>query len=438
MPTDAAPTSPPTGLPSRAAPDATPAAAGRSTPPLLVAADGREDVRPAMRVAAAIAARLDVPVRVLAALDPMPAGGAAVGSRRTERARTAVVREAMRRRIRESTRQGGAWTVEAVLGSPTRTIAEAAAQRRAEIVLLGARWQDRATRLSGTERALEVARAGVTPVLVAGPEADGEFRRAVVGVDFGAASARAAAVACRLLSPGATLSLVHVEQRPALGPPIAERLRLLATTVGGRDDVEIGTTTLVGDPSRELAAYADRVGADLVACGTRAGGRVEGRYAPSVSAGIARRVSAGRAGCSVLVCPVPPGGELAAPERGPGIAAEALDPAEWRLALDGFWRRNTGRLATVVVDEPASGAPRVASGVALVAAAYDPAAGRAELRFADAAGGPAHPLSRDVPDVRAVTVLSGPDERDVALRVEHGRGLIAVSFLPVGAAGPIG
>jgi hypothetical protein len=112
VPNGFAPFAEPRTLASHAALAVTPATSCPSTRPLLVAADGREDVRPAMRVAAAIAARLDLPVRVLAALAPMADdGGAAAGTRFSERelARAATVREAMGRRIRETTHVAAAW-----------------------------------------------------------------------------------------------------------------------------------------------------------------------------------------------------------------------------------------------------------------------------------------------------------------------------------------
>src|SRR5687768_12409082 len=115
-----------------APPDAAPTAVtAGAAGALLVAADGREDVRPAMQVAAAVSARLRVPVRVLAALEPSTPDGAdapadAVVADRHERDRLATVRAVMRRRVRESVGPEAAWPAEAILGAPTRTIARVA------------------------------------------------------------------------------------------------------------------------------------------------------------------------------------------------------------------------------------------------------------------------------------------------------------------------
>lgn len=448
-----------------ATPIATPADAQALVRPLLVAADGREDVRPAMLVAAAVSARLGAPVRVLAALEPAATPGVDAAPRAPtgrELDRVASVREVMRRRVRESV-GGAAWPVDAVLGGPTRTIAASAAEQDAELVLVGAGWNDRSARPLGTERALEVASSGVTPVLAAGPDADGTFRRAVVALDFGPASVRAAELACRLLSPGGTLSLVHVKERlEFVGPAgeawdalcsgqIAELFRRLIATLrgggaapvardgrvvlgggaacAGRRDVTIGTVTLVGDPAEELAAYAAQVGADLVAAGTRGESSVQRRFAGSVSADVARRASATLPASTMLVCPAPrTAGELRIAPDGAGTR-EVLDRTEWRLALDGFWRRNDGRPAVVEVDDPEVGAQPMARGCTLLGASYDPHGRRAELEFGDASDGSRH-FTRTMADVRSVSVLTGSDGRDLALRVEHGYGQTLVTFLP--------
>ncbi len=456
-------------------PPTPPAAPERAAGALLVAADGREDVRPAMQVAAAVSTRLRLPVRVLAALEPSTPEGAegdlAVADRH-ERDRLATVRAVMRRRVRESVGGEAAWPVEAVMGAPTATIARAAAAQDAALVLVGAGWSDRSVRPLGTERALAVAGGGAAPVLAVGADADGAFTRAVVALDFGPASVHAAELACRLLAPGGTLSLVHVKERlEFVGPAgeswdalctaqIAELFRRLVAALqqggaapiardgrvverggalcAGRRDVTIGTATLVGDVAEELLTYAALVGADLVAAGTRGDDCVPRHRMGSVSAEVARRATATMPRASVLVCPVPrTAGGLTADgvERAPAAPAarDALDETEWRLALDGFWRRNAGRPATVEVDDVPTGTQLLACGATLVRACYDPRARRAELVLDDAADRTGR-LTRAMGDVRAVAVLTGVDGRDVALRVKHGRGQTLLTFGPDAAA----
>ena len=186
----------------------------------------------------------------------------------------------------------------------------------------------------GPEGALALAHAGGEPVLAVGVEADGTLRRAVVAVDFGPASVRAAALACRLLAPGGTLSLVHVKPRPELGHEawdawdgardrrlgelfrrLVVALRGTAGDASGRRDVTIGTAILVGDAAEERVEYAARVGAELLAVGTHGsrGGRL---LAGSVVGELARRAGVELPECSVLLAPAP--GEAA-----PGAVARA-------------------------------------------------------------------------------------------------------------------
>jgi nucleotide-binding universal stress UspA family protein len=180
-----------------------------------------------------------------------------------------------------------------------------------------------------------------------GPDADGDFRRAVVALDFGVESVRAAALACRLLSPRGTLSLVHVKRPLTLGGPegeawdarcsaqIADLFRRLVAVLRdggaaptardgrvvpsggapcvGRRDVTIGTVTLVGEPVTELLTYAATVGADLVAIGRHsapcvadprvADPRVADPVDGSVSAALAQRVLGTLEETCMLVCP---------------------------------------------------------------------------------------------------------------------------------------
>jgi nucleotide-binding universal stress UspA family protein len=221
---------------------------------------------------------------------------------------------------------GVAWPTEVVFGDPSDTIACVAEERGAALVVLGIGRHRLVDRVFGSETALRVMRSGDRPVLAVGPEADGVIRRAIVGVDFSAASLRAAAIAAQLVAFGGTLSLVHVRARADHSPPTwegsgdaaadrtGELLRRFAvelrrgTTVDGRDacrrrDLTIGTATLIGDPAAELLDYAEQVGAELVAVGTRGRGLVERLLVGSVATDVVRGVSARLLASSVLCCP---------------------------------------------------------------------------------------------------------------------------------------
>lgn len=417
--------------------------------PLLVATDGRAGATPAVRMAQRLAARTGAPVHALAVLEPIPtydtdASSEALDS--VEQERAAGVYAAVHAQLRAAV--GEEWPVQVTFGHTARAIAQVADERHARYVLTGLGRHGLGDRVFGTETALQLLRLGSRPVLAVAPEADGTLRRAVVAVDFGPSSVHAAALACSLLEPGGTLSLVHVKSRLELSQPTWEAWdavygtrvtelfqRLVAALRGGtlcdaapgRRDVTIGTAILVGDPAEEIVDYATRVGADLVAVGSHGAGFVERLLVGSVATEILRRTSGALAACSVLAAPERGVLESAEIERQLAGTTETLDPSEWRLALEGFTRRNEGRRAVLEVDDPGLGAQAALRGYALVGATYDQRDRRAELMFGDPDHRGRH-LTRSIGPVSSIAVLTAADGRDVALRVEHGKGQTLVTF----------
>jgi nucleotide-binding universal stress UspA family protein len=154
--------------------------------------------------------------------------------------------------------------------------------------------------------------------LTPNPVAAGDFRRAVVGVDFSPASLRAAALALRLLAPGGMLSLVHVEPAweawdPRARPFVRGRLQRLAVELpndarsidgpwGDRRDVMIGCVALVGDPATELVEYAERVGADLVAVGAHGADPETATHLGAVTIRVVGETRARLPAASVVAC----------------------------------------------------------------------------------------------------------------------------------------
>jgi nucleotide-binding universal stress UspA family protein len=295
--------------------------------PVLVATTGRERVALPLVVAERVALRLGAPPRALAVLEPMPVYGRPdVDAAARELARAEAVYDRLRDEV---TREVGApWPTQVALGPIAPTTAAIAAERRARVVVMEIdhRTEDRARDDGGeVEAALQVLRCGATPVLAAGPDADGIFRRAAVGVDFSPASTRAAALALRLLAPGGMLSLVHVEPRLELSEPawdawdtrarplVRALLQRLAVELPNaspladgprtdRRDVMIGCVTLVGDPATELIEYAERVGADLVAVGAHGAEPATATYLGNVTANVVGLTRKRLPAASVIAC----------------------------------------------------------------------------------------------------------------------------------------
>src|SRR5690606_17341985 len=119
------------------------------------------------------------------------------------------------RRVHQTVGRSAYFSTSAEVGSPASTIASAARERGAELILVGLGGPLAATRASTEDTALHVARLAGVPVLAVPPGYAMLPRRAVVAVDFSEASMRAARAALFTLTVGARLTLVHV--KPDLG-----------------------------------------------------------------------------------------------------------------------------------------------------------------------------------------------------------------------------
>jgi nucleotide-binding universal stress UspA family protein len=174
-----------------------------------------------------------------------------------------------------------------VRGSPFRALNRLAAATEAELIIVGRRGQSRMRELLLGTTARRLIRHGDHPVLVvAGPPA-GPYRRAIVGIDFSAASWRAARTAQRLLLRAAGAFAVHAYDDPARLPPslvppdprgrramVRAELRDRARRIRRSLESPVGggrTWSLVireSDPRRLLLDTAHRKQADLIAVGS--------------------------------------------------------------------------------------------------------------------------------------------------------------------------
>jgi hypothetical protein len=209
---------------------------------------------------------------------------------------------------------------------------------------------------------------------------------------------------------------------------LRQALAPLAQRVGARVELEVRT----GDAADELLAFADASDVDLIAVGSHGAGLVERLLVGSVATAVLRR-----AGCSVLACPRPPLAEEERIERAFTGTVESVDPERWAAALDAFTRRNAGRAAALEVDDPALGAQGQEFGLAFLGAAYDRHDRRVEIMLGDPADRTRH-LTRNIPHVDSLAVRCDADGRDLALRVQHGRGQTLLTFRDVSRGAPGG
>jgi nucleotide-binding universal stress UspA family protein len=426
--------------PSAEARRARPASNPSRRGPVILATEGAPDSGSAAIVAAAIAARLGRPLRVVSVLEPdlMYAGY-------LEPVPMPTVPEPERREAREAGVRryiAGAlpdlpeWTLDVRYGSTVHEIAAAARDADASILVIGAAPHQRRRGIVSGVRAAQVLRHARCPVLSVAPSPRGLPARAVAAIDFSPASVRAARDALLVLGDAGTLTLLHVAlpfhlDRPlhdasgavygANATALLERIReqLLPWAPPG---ATIETQVTSGDATEEILGCVDELRADLVVAGTHGPSAFERIFIGSVTSNLLHA-----APCTVLASPQPSPAErfdLDAAEWGTGSTTDA---AAWPAVLDAFTVRNSGRRVRVEVDDPAIGAQVQASGFTLAGATYDVHDRRVDVMLGAPAGARSH-LTRGIGDVTALAVARDATGRDTALQIRHGAGETLVVF----------
>jgi len=267
--------------------------------PMIVATDGREQSDAAVRAGAVLGGSSDA-WSVVTVVSPLPivapeldlrlAAEAVAAHRETQ---VDAVRDQVRRILGER-----AVRVETLDGGPADVIARAAADTNASLIVAGLGRHNIVDRVLGDETVLRLIRSTSTPVLAVGPVFDIP-RAVVVGVDFSETSVRAAQLALRFVSHGATVYLMNVAPREDLlgmvtGGFAAYEERALATmselvthleVPGG---VHVQPTVRKGDAGSHILEYAADTRADMIAIGTRGQGFVARMLVGSVATKIIR------------------------------------------------------------------------------------------------------------------------------------------------------
>jgi nucleotide-binding universal stress UspA family protein len=269
---------------------------------IVVAMDGSSESCYAVFAAAKIAAAWDCPVHVVSVLPPFADyrmdPGIDQPKSQIEDLRIQLRTAAIGNMI-DAVLPSNDWTQQVVVGKVATTIADAAERRGAQLIVVGQTKHGFADRLLGGETTLQIMRLTSVPVMAV-PEYFEMPRTAVVAIDFGATSARAACLALNMLGRQGTLYLVHVE--PAFEFPleattlnevinadaIISRFRALTADLHVPPGVIVETVVLNGRPAKETLEFADRVGADLIAVGTRGPGPIDRFLLGSVSTSLVR------------------------------------------------------------------------------------------------------------------------------------------------------
>lgn len=406
--------------------------------PLIVASSGREDTFALCGTAEQIAHRLQVPVRIVtavdAALDAAPATDFGVVVLGMPAARQAAREAELRERLRQLFGARTAWPVDIMMGTPAQVVADAARLYAAQMVVMGRGKHRLLGRLLGGETALRTVRAARCAVLTVSTEWNALPSRIVVAVDFSAASVAAAQRAIHLAARDATIFLVHVWSRgESSDPGVVERDSAFERDLPGlfarfRDalsvppGVMVRPTWLIGHPVEEIITFAEERDAQLVASGTRGAGFLERLIVGSVASGLLRA-----ARCAVLTVPAPMSTEDEHLERRAGGRFMSLDRTEWSAPLEAFSARNRGRRTVLEVDDPAIGAQVQQRGYVLMGATWDHRAERIELMFGGAANSP-H-FTRSIANATQIAILAADWRRDEVLRIVHEGGQTLLTFL---------
>ena len=291
--------------------------------PIVVAVTGEADGAAPVRAAAALEQRFGSVVTAVQVLDvsdlPNPLHTAFTYARELiGDAPYAEDARARRRQFGEWLGRPNEWPVHVAVGSAPYQILGYAERQKAALIVMGLRHHGVVDRVLRDETTLTVARRAHGVVLAVVPSLHGLPRRAIVGIDFGPASIRAARAALDVLTRSAptnplVLRLVYVDRsgvdgrhEDTAGEALIKRLGVeaafeqLVRELGAPPGVRVELVTRHGSVAEELLACADESRADLIAIGSLRHERLERWILGSVTTEIVRD---GR--CSVLVIPPP-------------------------------------------------------------------------------------------------------------------------------------
>lgn len=276
---------------------------------VVLAVHGGRTAEGAAHVARLLSERTGACIDAVGVLEPAPAidlgyGPVFLPDVATEEAAD----EELRHELKHQLALAGLGTLSPSILHGGRVSSLAAAAKGADLLIVGIGPHHLVNRALGGETALHLAQCASTPVLAVPARMRELPRRALVAVDFSAASIAAARIAASLLGPGETVELMHVTDAPRPGrratptPPI-DVLRELDRTAaelmaGLTPERRVVTSTLTGSPARTLLEAALKSGTELIALGSHGYSSWQRLVLGSVSSKLLRL-----ADCAVLIYP---------------------------------------------------------------------------------------------------------------------------------------
>lgn len=286
--------------------------AQRVTRRVLIATDGSDAATTALKIAQIMTERGEWDPQLITVAEPIPVsvGDMALPAppMQEEIAMTDSLLAAIRQQLR---RVGvGSWKFTVLYGRAAPLIVKTAREAKAELIVIGLGHHAAIARLFGAETAARVVRHTDIPVLAVHRSADGMPHLAVVAMDFGDSSVRAAHEAMRLLAPGGRLHLVHVkwgynstslrdsEWERAYRYGVEHGFNRLRQELVERSDVTVTTDFVHGGVVKSILETARSLGADLVALGSHSQTVIDRLVIGSTPAEVLRESA-----CSVLIAP---------------------------------------------------------------------------------------------------------------------------------------
>jgi nucleotide-binding universal stress UspA family protein len=279
----------------------------------LIATSGEPESRGALRFTAALCERFpDTAVLALGVSMPFPHNVSTMLSLK----QATTVDEESRRDVLDTVRQAIAhvpgaetWEKMALVGNPADEINRIAERWGATMLILGLGRHNRFDRIFGGETAIHVMRQARLPVVAVPPTARGLPERALVAMDFTAASIAAAKRTAELVPSHGVLYVAHVG---AFAGAAAEpgdlidlyregarsRMETVTEQIRRHADCAIESVLLEGEPADAILKFAKREHCGLIALGGHEQGLVDRILLGSIRTKVIRGAT-----CSVLIAP---------------------------------------------------------------------------------------------------------------------------------------
>lgn len=272
---------------------------------LVVAVQDGASAEATIRAASLVAARFGARPSLLTVVEPVPSPNVALGvegeiPERTEledAERVNRLQDRVQLAIRED---HGSWTISVVHGDLSRSIQHFVTSRGAGFLVLGRGQHGMVARLFG-EKSLGAMVGAEVPALAVERPFVTLPHRIVVAVDFGASSTRAGRLAAAIAGRPAVIHLLHVAptvEEETVTPELTTRFEALHAALGVPDEIPVRYAVRGGAPAGAILRYAETVGAELLATGTRGLHPTRIRRTGSVATALVRGAQ-----CSVLIVP---------------------------------------------------------------------------------------------------------------------------------------